>query len=341
MQISNYDSTFNPIFDQEVDHESRYFDTLRELAESNYADPGEEFTTTATLIPVTDYYGDAKTIAVQVDFMTVGTLPVEDVDEWWRLAVAANHASDDLEVDARIWTCRDWETKFYASVRIALPGISEGEDQADDAFDESDFAAVAGFKNPLEEYWDPKWRKAHGMTDEEYKARADEAHRRAEEYLAERDQPQPTPSVVVTNPYASPAPASWPFASTVGVDWVRLLTPDASGRANLFQRGYARGVAGKALGNIKAPRIDYATVQQCRNIVATFGGDVAEIDKRGSSLLKALWWVLLIVLGIWALIGIVTAPVGLILTALVVWPFAYHYWTRRKLVDPFGPQGVL
>lgn len=336
MQISNYDSAYDPIFDQEVDHESRYFDTIRELAEDNFATPGDEFTVDATLMPVTDYYGDARAIAVQVDYSTVGTLPDEDVDDWWRLAVAAHDAGDELEVEARLWTCTDWEKKFYASVRLALPDATDGEDQADGVFDDDDYAAVTGFTNPLEEYWDPKWRKAHGMTDVEYEARADEAHRNAEAYLAERNQGQESPSPAPTNPYA--LPAKRPEVAPIQVDWANLLTPDASPRANLFQRSYARGVAGKALGNVRAPRIDYATVQQCRNIVSTFGGDVTEVDKRGSSLLKALWWVLLILLGIWALIGLATAPVGLVLTALIVWPFAHHYWTRRKLTAPFGAQ---
>lgn len=336
MQISNYDSAYDPIFDQEVDHESRYFDTIRELAEDNFAAPGDEFTVDATLMPVTDYYGDARAIAIQVDFSTVGTLPDEDVDAWWRLAVAAHDAGDELEVEARLWTCPDWEKKFYASVRLALPTAEDGMGQVGDDITATNLAAVDGFTNPLEEYWDPKWRKAHGMTDAEYKDRADEVHRKAEAYRTEQGQEHATTSSAPANPYTSPVKR--PEVAPVQADWTHLLTPDASPRANLFQRGYARGVAGKALGNVRAPRIDYATVQQCRNIVSTFSGDVTEIDKRGSSLLKALWWVLLILLGIWALIGLATAPVGLVLTALIVWPFAHHYWTRRKLTAPFGAQ---
>lgn len=336
MMLYHTNDLHDPVFDQEVDHESRYFDTIRELAEGNFSDPGEEFTADATLIPVTDYYGDARAIAVQVDFSTVGTLPDEDVDGWWQLAVAAHDAGDELEVEARLWTCSDWEKDFYASVRLALPNVEDGLGQVGDDITATNLAAVDGFTNPLEEYWDPKWRKAHGMTDAEYKARADEVHRKAKAYRTEQGQEHATTSFVPANPYTSPVKR--PEAAPAQVDWTHLLTPDPSPRASLFQRGYARGVAGKAMGNVRAPRIDYATVQQCRNIVSSFGGDVTEIDKRGSSLLKALWWVLLIVLSIWALIGLATAPVGLVLTALIVWPFAHHYWTRRKLTAPFGPQ---
>ena len=336
MMLYHTNDLHDPVFDQEVDHESRYFDTIRELAEGNFSDPGDEFTADATLLPVTDYYGDERAIAVQVDFSTVGTLPDEDVDAWWQLAVAAHDAGDDLEVEARLWTCSDWEKKFYASVRLALPTAQEGLSQVGDDITATNLAAVAGFTNPLEEYWDPKWRKAHGMTDDEYKVRADAALQRADAYLAERKEEQDTIPPGPANPYVTPVKR--PEATAVQVDWTHLLTPDPSPRASLFQRGYARGVAGKAMGNVRAPRIDYATVQQCRNIVSAFDGDVTEIDKRGSSLLKALWWVLLIVLGIWALIGLATAPVGLVLTALIAWPFAHHYWTRRKLTAPFGPQ---
>lgn len=69
-----------------------------------------------------------------------------------------------------------------------------------------------------------------------------------------------------------------------------------------------------------------------------YGGDPARVREFGSPLLMGLWWILLALLAIVALIGLVTAPVGLIFTALVVGPFVYHYVTRARLEAPFGKQ---
>lgn len=121
-------------------------------------------------------------------------------------------------------------------------------------------------------------------------------------------------------------------------DWATLLSPDGTPQANLFQRGYWRGLAGHNFPGNRAPRIDYATVGQVEKLVAHYGGDVSEVKKRGGILLKGLWWILLFLLAIVALVGLITAPGGLIVTALVIFPFAHHYITRRKLESPFGKQ---
>lgn len=121
-------------------------------------------------------------------------------------------------------------------------------------------------------------------------------------------------------------------------NWESLLAPDGTLRANLFQRGYVRGTIGKHFPSNRAPRIDYATVGQCEKILDHFGEPTDQIKKRSSIILKGLWWILLALLAIVALIGLVTAPVGLIFTALVVGPFVYHYVTRARLEAPFGKQ---
>ena len=41
------------------------------------------------------------------------------------------------------------------------------------------------FSNYIEEYWDPRWVEAHGMTEQEVEQRAEETHRRVEEYRAQ------------------------------------------------------------------------------------------------------------------------------------------------------------
>ena len=42
--------------------------------------------------------------------------------------------------------------------------------------------AWTNFSNYIEEYWDPRWVEAHGMTEEEVEQRSEETHRRVEEY---------------------------------------------------------------------------------------------------------------------------------------------------------------
>ncbi|KXB52762.1 hypothetical protein [Corynebacterium sp. DNF00584] len=149
--------------------------------------------------------------------------------------------------------------------------------------------------------------------------------------------------------YSTPKPASAPASNTIIVPltstpaaaesdavWESLLTPDGTKRANLWQRGYARAVVGKSTGKT-GPRIDYATVGQCKDIVAHFGGDVAEVDKRGSALLKFMWWLLV---GMLVLVGLIFLVAGLWqVPALIAAPFVHHYWSRSRLKPPFGKQG--
>ena len=291
-------------YSTEVEGESYAFDEIRELAEAHGAAPGKAF---ITELDLSESLGE---IIVEHMYVEFGQLEIdEDAKQVWAELI---ENSLPLTVRARIWTSRDWEDDFYASVKVDLPTVEDAEAQADAAL-KAHLVETYGTEDP---------------TVEQLQRRHEEVEREADEALAEAAR-------TAANPYGAPAatppaPASPP--------WFELLAPDGTPRATIHQRGYARGVAGKAMGNAKAPRIDYATVGQCKRIVGYFGGDVGEVDKRGGALLKTLWWVLLGLLGIVALIGVVTPPVGWILTGLIVWPFAQHYITRRKLQPPFGPQ---
>ncbi|RSZ61510.1 hypothetical protein EAH68_12655 [Corynebacterium hylobatis] len=128
------------------------------------------------------------------------------------------------------------------------------------------------------------------------------------------------------------------LARPAPLDWGELLAPDGARRANLFQRGVVRARVRTASADNSAPRIDYATVGQCERIMQAHGGDPARVREFSGPLLMGLWWVLLVLLAIVALIGLVTAPVGLIFTALAVGPFVYHYITRARLQPPFDKQ---
>lgn len=331
-------STYSEHYGQEVDRESRYFDNLRSLAEDQYAEPGEEFHLDLELIPATDYYGDERAVLVREGVSTLGILPSEDLDEWWPLLCAMADAKEDIEVRARVWTSHDWENNFYASVRLNMPSIDNALGALEDDFVEltpENLEAYKSFTNVVVEYWDEGWKKAHGMSDEE----AEQLHLETRQRLIDSGTLAPDGSVPGHSSSLAATPAA--KASTAlpsSSEWARLLTPDGTPRANLFQRGYVRGTIGKHFPNNRAPRIDYATVGQCEKILARFGEPADEVKKRGSVILKGLWWILLALLAIVALIGLATAPIGLIFTALIVGPFVYHYATRARLQPPFGKQ---
>ena len=297
----------------EVEGESFAFDEIRELAEQEGAKPGKAFTVQLDLRTSFDE------VTVEHNFTEFGELKLSQSTKasWARLI----QDSPGMEVTARIWTSQNWEENFYASVRVDLPEVGEASRQIND-FD-----------------WDQQSIDKYGTTDptEEQirRAVAEKLSKSSDPSLARVAQERLTQAV---NPYRSasaPQPVEIHSASR---DWSILLMPDSTPRANLFQRGYARAAYGRAMGDAKAPRIDYATVGQCKHIAHVYGADVQEIDKRGGTLLKLLWWVLLFMLGIVALIGVFTPPVGWLVTGLVAWPFVHHYVTRRKLEPPFGPQ---
>lgn len=296
----------------EVEGESFAFDEIRELAESMNAGPGEAFIITLDL---RESLGE---ITVEHDSIEFGSLEITDAEKaaWGTIL----EDSGDLEVTARIWTSRDWEDDFYASVRVDLPSIEDAEAQI--AEDHRRYLTETyGTENPTP-------AQVNRRADEQLAlSKNPETARKARERLAQ-----------MGDPHQVPAAQRDSVPAATMLDWSALLVPDETPRANFFQRGYTRGTAGKAMGDVKAPRIDYATVGQCKAIVSACGGDIAEVDNRGSALLKTLWWVLVFLLGIVALVGLVTPPAGWVVTALVAWPFVHHYTTRRKLDPPFGPQ---
>ena len=130
-------TNLNPLgndYTQEVERESFYFDNIRELAEDNLADPGEEFELDLELLPVTNYYGMERAIIVRDSISTLGWLPDEDRDYWWPLACALHDAGETIEAPGRIWTCPDWEGDFYASVRLDMPTMAEAETEIEDDY---------------------------------------------------------------------------------------------------------------------------------------------------------------------------------------------------------------
>lgn len=176
-------------YSQEVDRESFFFPNLRELAEDNLAGPGEEFELELELLPVTDYYGMERAVIVRESIHTLGWLPEEDMDYWWQLACAVHDAGGTIEVPGRVWTSRDWEKDFYASVRLDMPTMAEAETELENDGVELTAAnrkAWTNFSNYIEEYWDPRWVEAHGMSEEEVEKRKEATHREVEEYLAQR-----------------------------------------------------------------------------------------------------------------------------------------------------------
>lgn len=297
----------------EVEGESNAFEEIRQLAEDHGAKPGETFNITLDLQEYLDE------IIVQHNLTDFGQLELSDTDkEKWATILDDSGA---LEVNARIWTSRDWENNFYASVRVDLPSTEDALNQLEDEHRRY-VIETYGTENPTRE-------QVNRRADEQLaKSKNPEISRAARERLGQTES-------LPTLPATQAEPASEPTATTP--EWSDLLSSDGTPSANLFQRGYARGTAGKAMGNIKAPRIDYATVGQCKRIVSAFGGDVSEIDKRGTLSLRLLWWALVFLLAIVALAGIVTPPAGWVISALVAWPFIHHYATRRKLEPPFAP----
>lgn len=211
---------FGNDYTQEVERESFYFDNIRELAEDNLADPGEEFELDLELLPVTDYYGMERAIIVRDGISTLGWLPDEDRDYWWPLACALHDAGETIEAPGRVWTCPDWEGDFYASVRLAMPTMDEAETEIEDDYVEltaENRNAWKKFENYIEEYWDKRWVKAHGMSDEEVQRRNEETSRAVEKIMAEREVASPsTPKrTSPENPFANeghsqpePAPAA-------------------------------------------------------------------------------------------------------------------------------------
>ena len=159
-------------------------------------------------------------------------------------------------------------------------------------------------------------------------------------YISQRDDVTTKPATEEksfehqTAAYVEPVGFATPVA---GPPWEMLLSPDDSERATPFQRGYVRGKIGQQFPGNKAPRIDYATVDQCSKILNYFGESSAPLTQqdRGS---KALWWTLMVIV-FFAVALLANIPVVGPIIALVWLGFIIHHFiTRRDLKPPFNKQ---
>ncbi len=223
-------------FDQEVDHEGRYFDNLKDLAENELADPGEEFTVEVELVPAAGYFHTDRTILIREGVSTLGTLPHEATETWWQLACAMYDANEVLEANAQIWTSPDWDERFYASVRLSLPTRVEALQEIEDDYvtlTEENLDAHENFTNEVIDHFVPAWRQAHNMTDEQYQAEVDKTQQELIDMgykFDESGKMVATPDRQLTYPPAASTPArpdtsAWGLSSTT-------TTGDSLGRAN-------------------------------------------------------------------------------------------------------------
>lgn len=193
--ISGYSTTYN----QETDNESWNFEHLNDLRDSEMADRGDEFELELQLTPATNYFGHDRIIVISHGSYTpLSTLPTSMTDEWWPLVTERFAAKDPIEVNGRIWTSPELK-EFYASVKIALPSIEEAEQEVreDMYLDEGAengayvFRAPQGFSNEFNDYINPVWREAHGMTEKQYRVEVEKTEKELERMRAEREKESP------------------------------------------------------------------------------------------------------------------------------------------------------
>lgn len=207
-------SLYSYDYNQETDNESWNFERLNDIRNSEMAERGEDIEIELNLIPVTNYFGHDRMIAISDGGrMPVSTLPTSMTDEWWPLVTDCFAQDISLEVNARIWTSPEMK-EFYASVRIDLPSIEEAEQEVrDDMYlDEGAengvyvFRTPPGFANELNDYLNPVWRKAHGMTDGQMEMEHQKTVERLERMRAEREKNSPyeAPSAGASGDTATP-----------------------------------------------------------------------------------------------------------------------------------------
>lgn len=287
-------------FSQDLDGESWAFDEIRQLAEEGGHAPGTSFTTTVRL---TEFVG---TVEAEHDLGKFGEIPAAEVAPWIEaMSYIEDIFGETIEVDARVWTCRDWED-FYASVRLDLPSPNEVIAQA---------RAKAGI--------DPDIEKSLALDRAEAIAQLDaiEARRDAA--------PEPAP-----NPYGAP-PSALPPAP-MAPPWFELLAPDGTPRATPFQRGYVRGSIGKHFPAARAPRMDYLTVGQAHRVCEHFDVDPAPLTQSGRGSM-GLFITVLVLFNVAALL-LTVAGIGFIFLVAEAAFFIWYFRARGKLQPPFGKQ---
>lgn len=184
-------------FNQETDNESWNFEHINDIRDSQLEDRGDDFDIELELIPLTNYFGHDRIIVISHGAETpLSTLPTSMTDEWWPLVTDCFTRKQSVEVNGRIWTSPELK-EFYASVKIALPTIEEAEQEVrDDNFldDEAEggvyvFRTPSNFSNELIDYINPAWRKAHGMTKEQYDAEVEKTRQNLERMKAKQSSP--------------------------------------------------------------------------------------------------------------------------------------------------------
>lgn len=189
-------------YNQETNHESWNYWHLDMLREDNDADRGDEFFTELFLIPATNYFGLDRAIVITEGSFPLSTLPESMTDEWWPLVTDCFNRNEELSVKARVWTSPD-SKEFYASVKIALADIDNAaEEVIEDLYlvdEDYKFKTPKRFSNELNDFTNPVWREAHGMTDEQYQAETEKLNRWHEEYKKKRAQESPYETSPLTN----------------------------------------------------------------------------------------------------------------------------------------------
>ena len=184
-------------YNQETDNESWNFEHLNDLRDSEMADRGDEFELELQLTPATNYFGHDRIIVISHRSHTpLSTLPTSMTDDWWPLVTERFAAKDPIEVNGRIWTSPELK-EFYASVRIALPSIEEAEQEVRDDMYLDDgtengvyvFRTPVDFSNEFNDYINPVWRQAHGMTKDQYDAEVEKTNRELERMQAAKSSP--------------------------------------------------------------------------------------------------------------------------------------------------------
>lgn len=186
-------------FDQETDNESWNFERLNDLRDTEMKERGDDFEVELRLIPATNYFDNDRIIVISDGRNSpLSTLPTSMTDEWWPLVTDCYAQDIFVEVNARIWTSPEMK-EFYASVRIDLPSIEDAEQTVrdDNYLDDAEsgkpyvFRTPPGFANELNDYLNPVWRKAHGMTDEQMEMEHQKTVERLERMRAEREKNSP------------------------------------------------------------------------------------------------------------------------------------------------------
>lgn len=244
-------STNIGIYEQDTDRESWNFENIDYVRHTEPAERGEEFELELQLIPVTNYFDRERAIVVATTTnRPLSILPESKTDTWWSLLTDCHSRQEDINVNGCIWTSPEHK-RFYASVRIDLPELEEAEECVrDDLFlddevagdEEYEFSTPDNFTNEVVDYTNSVWRERHGMTDDEYEAKAEQTRLRVEQIMSERNQNADEVSTSISPEQRSQALTEYEANRKKGVvAWLLWLFLGALGahRFYLGNTGYA------------------------------------------------------------------------------------------------------